>query len=94
MITGKESALAALLEPSIDSEIRTAIAAKCGVAPIAPNCIDGLAAGIAKGVANVLINFLTSNIVVNSTAVPALGIVDSVSGPCTGAAASAPGTIT
>lgn len=85
MITGQEAALKALLK----TEIEAAVTANCGAAPLPPNCIIGLA----EGIANALIPFLVTNIVVNSANIPASGIVDSHALACNGNATSDPGTI-
>lgn len=56
-ITGQESALKAALI----SSIQAGIAAACGYSVMTPNCIDGLA----KGIADAIIPFLVANIQVN-----------------------------
>lgn len=48
----------AVLESSMTAFIQSEILAKCGSAPISPNCIDGLSSGISKA----LIPFLIANI--------------------------------
>ena len=68
-ITGKEADLAALLTPSLDTQIRAEIAAACGATPMSPECIMGLSAGISKGVANVIIAFLVANTAVGTSVV-------------------------
>jgi len=87
MITGQEGALKAALIAAIQA----GIAAECGYVVTTPNCIDGLA----KGIADALIPFLVANVEVNpGQVVPGSGLIDSVSGSVTGATAtSTPGTI-
>ena len=70
-ITGKEAFYKSLLITNIEA----GIAADCSAIPIAPNCISGLADGIAMS----LIPFLTSD----ADVLP-LGLLDSVGGPVTG----------
>jgi hypothetical protein len=84
-ITGLESTLEALLV----NTIKAGIAARCGVSPLTPNCIDGLA----KGIADAIIPFLVANVQVNTTTVPGAGLIDSMSGPVSGTANTDPGTI-
>jgi len=78
MITGQE----AVLKAALVSEIEAAITANCGAAPIAPKCIEGLA----EGIANAIIPFLTANTQVNPGA--AVTTPDTINGTVT-----APGTI-
>lgn len=85
MITGQEATLKAMLI----SAITAGIAAECGYTVMTPNCINGLA----KGIADAIIPFLVANVQVNSTTVPGSGLLDSMSGPVTGVANSDPGTI-
>lgn len=85
MITGQESTLKAMLI----SAITAGIAAECGYTVMTPNCINGLA----KGIADAIIPFLVANTQVNTTTVPGAGLIDSVSGPVSGVANSDPGTI-
>lgn len=56
-ITGKELDLKA----DLITEIEAAIATNCGASPMAPNCISGLA----EGIANAIIPFLVANTQVN-----------------------------
>lgn len=60
-LAGSETVLAAALEASIEAEIANA----CGHTPEAPNCIDGLALGIAKAI----IPHITANALVNTVVV-------------------------
>ncbi len=85
-ITGMEAALQAQLVAAIHA----GIAAECGASPMTPNCIDGLA----KGIADAIIPFLVANLQVNA----GQAITGTVtSGPGAGGAvtgaSSAPGTV-
>lgn len=65
MLTGSE----AVLESSLIAAIQAGITANCLVAPIAPNCINGLA----EGIANAIIPHLIGNIQVDSGAACGVG---------------------
>lgn len=84
-ITGQEG----LLRSMLISSITAAIAVECGYTVMTPNCINGLA----KGIADAIIPFLVTNTKVNSTTVPGAGLIDSISGPVTGTADTDPGSI-
>lgn len=80
-ISGLESTLAS----ELTSAITAAIEAKYGHTIRSPEYIDALSAGIA----NAIIPFLVANTQVNtgqSVAVPALGLIDSLGHPVSGAA--------
>ena len=74
MLTGSENTLKALL----DTDIKAGILADCGTAVQTPNCILGLAAGIA----NATVPHLVSNIQVipGSFNVPGFGAVVGIAG--------------
>ena len=72
-ILGKENDLANALAPQIEAQIINYITIECGVAPIQPNCIDGLAKGIAFGIAPTLIAFLVANIEVKTSGLTTVG---------------------
>lgn len=84
-ITGQEATLKAMLI----SAITAGIAAECGYTVMTPNCINGLA----KGIADAIIPFLVANTKVNSTTVPGAGLLDSMHGAVTGTADTDPGSI-
>ena len=85
MLTGTET----VLKSSLIAAIQAGVLADCGTSPISPNCINGLA----KGIADAVIPHLVANIEVASTTVPGTGLLDSVSGPVSGTANTVPGTI-
>lgn len=85
-ITGMEATLKAQLIAAIEA----GITAECGYVPMAPRCITGLA----KGIADAIIPFLTTNLQVNAgqaitgTVTSGVGAGGSVTG-----SSSAPGTV-
>jgi hypothetical protein len=86
-ITGMESTL----KSQLVAAIQAGIAAECGYAVMTPNCINGLA----KGIADAIIPFLVANIQVNpGQAVTGVVTTGAGAGGAVVGASSAPGTIT
>lgn len=86
------SGLESTLTSELTSAITAALEAKFGGPIGTPEYIDALSAGIA----NAIIPFLVANTQVNtgqSVAVPALGLVDSLGHPVTGAAVGTVDTV-
>ena len=84
-LTGTETTLTASLQASIEAEI----ASLCGSAPVDPNCIEGLASGIAKAI----IPHLVSNIQVNAGQAVVIPVTSVPPAPSAGAVTT-PGSIT
>lgn len=71
MLTGSE----AVLEAALIAAIQAGILNKCSFTPISPNCIDGLAEGIAVAI--------IPHVVTNTVVLPT-SMLDSLSGAVTG----------
>lgn len=83
-ITGQEATLKAALVAAIQA----GIAAECGYAVMTPNCINGLA----KGIADALIPFLTANTLVNAGQSVLIPVTSAPGSPSAGSVIT-PGTI-
>lgn len=83
-ITGLEDTL----KSQLISAIEAGIAAECGSAVMTPNCI----AGLAKGIADAIIPFLTANLQVDSGQEVTIPSTASSGSPSSGST-SAPGTV-